>query len=108
MNIGNVNDVRFFQAPNRNTPSVGSETLKSIFSDFVVSLRRAEAKHPCWSNDPMQQACIIAEEAGEICKAACDMVHKEQTLVEFGEEVRHTAAVCIRALAWVYEMRDKP
>lgn len=91
----------------RETAPVDHEQVGRICFDIERELRYAEKLHPGWPDDPMQQACIISEEAGEVCKEACELVYRDKTLDDFEKELRQTAAVCIRALAWTHEARTK-
>lgn len=47
---------------------------------------------------PIEGACIIAEEAGEVCKAALDHKYRGASVEDIKKEAAQTAAVCIRLL----------
>lgn len=89
----------------RETPKVNMAEFQTACDGILLELRRAEKKHPGWPDDPMQQACIIAEEAGEVACSATEMVYRDLTPDQYETELRQTAAVCIRALAWIRELR---
>ena len=61
-------------------------------------LIRAEAKHPDWPKDPVDQAAIMMEEAGESIQAALDWKYEEGDPQLFINEVVQTGAMCLRIL----------
>jgi hypothetical protein len=89
----------------RETPPLTRAEIEEIVDGICCELQDAEVKHPGWPDDPMQQACIIAEEAGEVARAATEMVYRDLTPDQYETELRQTAAVCIRALSWIREVR---
>ncbi len=50
--------------------SRGEKAIELVFAE----LRYAERKFPGWPEDPVHAAAILAEEAGELVKAALDRV----------------------------------
>jgi len=44
-------------------------------------LKRAETKHPAWPEGRLRQAAIVAEEAGEVLRAALNIVEFEEKIV---------------------------
>jgi hypothetical protein len=44
-------------------------------------IKRAEKKHPGWPTDRLRQAAIIAEEGGEVLRAALNIIEFEEHLV---------------------------
>ncbi len=51
-------------------------------------LKRAETKHPGWPENRLHQAAIIAEEGGEVLRAALNIIEFEEKL-----STRHRAPV---------------
>jgi len=76
-------------------------SLRFIFR----ALNDATVRHPGWMRDPIHGAAVIAEEAGEICSVATDLVYNTLSVEEqewawahMREEIAQTAAVCLRML----------
>lgn len=68
--------------------------------DLIVNeLAKAEVKHPNWPNDNLyKQHAIIAEELGEVAKAVLQNEELEGNFFEIQQELRETAAMCLRML----------
>lgn len=80
-----------------DTERAGYEAVERILSE----LRKAEAKHPGWPDDPIHAVGILVEEAGEAMQAAIDYTYKatdEETLEHLRTELAQTGAMAIRAL----------
>ena len=75
--------------------------LKNIFDDIVSELRCAEAKFPRWPNDPVHGAAIVAEESGELVKAAIDWYYGRGKPKDVEGEAIQTAAMAIRFLIFM-------
>ena len=82
-------------------------TKKDIIALIYAEVNRAKEKFPSWPtgwpNDlkRIEEAAIIAEEAGEVVKAALNMREGDPhttTREEYYQEIVQTAAMCIRAL----------
>ena len=69
-----------------------------IMSAVIIELRRAEMKHPEWPEDCIHQASIIAEESGELVKAAIDVHYHRGDIENVRREAIQTAAMCFRML----------
>ena len=74
---------------------------------FVQELRRAEKKHPKWTNDAVHGAGILAEESGEAMQAAVDFnaSGNRQHLRQLEEETIQTGAMCLRLLLNMHNFR---
>lgn len=61
-------------------------------------VERAKTKHPDWPTDPVYQAAIVAEESGELVRAA--LQHKREGADDYPifREAIQTAATCVRLL----------
>jgi len=79
---------------------------KEIIALIYAEVARAKEKFPRWpteafDNGRVEIAAIIAEEAGEVVKAALNMRPGDPhttTREEYRQEIVQTAAMCIRAL----------
>jgi hypothetical protein len=82
--------------------------------DVWVELAAAREKHPRWPVDVIHQAAVLAEEAGEVVKAALDMTYAGGSVKDVYKEARQVGAMAIRLLvnlAWAGtrgEQRDEP
>lgn len=72
--------------------------MRHILESFLQELERAEAKHPAYPPDPIHAAAILAEEAGEVVKAALQFTYEGGTLVDMEKEAIQTGAMAIRFL----------
>jgi NTP pyrophosphatase (non-canonical NTP hydrolase) len=72
----------------------GSQAMLSVF----LELRKAEAKHPRWPEDPIHAVAILVEEAGESMQAALDYTYSGGDIERLREELAQTVALAIRAL----------
>jgi NTP pyrophosphatase (non-canonical NTP hydrolase) len=77
-------------------------TKDKVIELVFEELRKAEAKHPSWPNDPIHGAAIVAEEAGELIQASIDYYYKHHTRLPSDyammKEAAQTAAMGIRFL----------
>jgi len=65
---------------------------------IILELERAEIKHPVWPYDIVHGAAILAEEAGEVVKAALDVHYANGSIEALKLELAHTGAMAIRNL----------
>ena len=78
----------------------------NVLSAIESELDRAEGIHPDYPTDPVRRAAILAEEAGEVVRAALDLTrpHKRMGYTAAGltqkmyKEAVHTAAMAVRLL----------
>jgi len=82
------------QIHGRTLAQHGDSVIEQIFAE----LRKAEAKHPGWPNDPIHAVGILVEEAGEAMQAAIDHVYAGGDLENLRTELAQTGAMAIRAL----------
>ncbi len=71
-----------------------AEAIELVYRE----LERAREKFPHWPTDPIHAAAIVAEEAGELVKAALDYTYLEGTHEDMDKEAAQTAAMGIRFL----------
>lgn len=72
--------------------------LHKIWELALAEFSRAEAKHPKWPIDPLYMASIVAEEAGELTRAANQYAMEGGPIMAIQEEAIQTMATCIRLL----------
>jgi hypothetical protein len=65
---------------------------------LLKEMKRAETIHPIWPTDRIHQAANVAEEAGELTKAANEYVHEGGSKEAMKEEAIHTGAMALRFL----------
>jgi len=81
----------------------------NVFEKVIEEVRKAEDKHPVWPRDPMRQAAVVAEEAGELLRAVLTQIEEcekpRMSVREFislnhdiEKEALQTAAMAIRFL----------
>jgi len=70
------------------------KTLKLINKEVV----RAQKVNGALPSDFVYQAAIVAEEAGELVKAALKLRYEGGTVEQIRKEALHTAATCVRLL----------
>lgn len=73
---------------------INAVVLKAIEEE----LERARKKFPKWPKDHIHAAAIVAEEAGELIRAALQYKYEFQKSSAITEEAIQTAAMCIRLL----------
>lgn len=79
--------------------------------EIVQALVDAKAKHPEWVTDPIHAAAILAEEAGEVVKAALDLSYGDDPQADLQDLIRETSqvgAVAIRILAGTMAGKTTP
>jgi len=80
---------------------------------IFTELAKAENKFPGWPEDPVHGAAILAEEAGELMKAALDFYYgRHEGIDQMEKEGAQAGAMAIRFLIGlaevkVYEMREE-
>ena len=73
--------------------------LAQIFSE----VERAEKLHPDWPTNPIHQAAIVTEEAGELLQASLNHNEHKGSKKAMITEAIHTAATVIRFLKNIKE-----
>ena len=76
--------------------------LAQIFSE----IDRAEKLHPDWPTNPIHQAAIVSEEAGELLQASLNHNEHKGSKKAIITEAIHTAASALRFLKNVEENND--
>lgn len=69
-----------------------------IVIDILNEVARAEEKHPTWPADILHASAIVAEEAGELIRAAVKFEREGGALIEIRKEAIQVGATCIRFL----------
>jgi hypothetical protein len=65
---------------------------------ILAELDRARELHPNWPTDPIHAAAIVAEESGELVRAALRLTYEGGYGGEMTTEAIQTAATCVRLL----------
>jgi NTP pyrophosphatase (non-canonical NTP hydrolase) len=68
------------------------------YDEIQQELEREEKKDPDFPSDMFRQVAIINKEAGEITKAVLDYHYEYGYIEDIKQELRQTAAVCMRML----------
>ena len=76
--------------------------LVQIFSE----INRAEKLHPDWPTNPIHQAAIVSEEAGELLQASLNHNEHKGSKKAIITEAIHTAASALRFLKNIEENND--
>lgn len=76
--------------------------LAQIFSE----IDRAEKLHPDWPSNPIHQAAIVTEEAGELLQASLNHNEHKGSKKAIITEAIHTAASALRFLKNIEENND--
>lgn len=69
-----------------------------ILKDIVAELEKAKEKHPFFPLDAVGRCSIMMEEAGEAVQAANDVMWANGDKEHLKNELKQTAAMCIRIL----------
>ena len=72
--------------------------VESIYEYIKDEVLRAENKHPKWPKDKLYAAAIVAEENGELMRAAVQFQMEGGSINEIRKEAIQTAATCVRLL----------
>ena len=73
-------------------------TITTPVSDILQEYARAKRLHPRWPTDRIHAAAIVAEESGELIRAAVRHKYEGGDLEDIRTEAIQTAATCIRLL----------
>jgi len=90
--VGEVNQVSLLSNENE---------LENVLIDIKNELGRAEKKFPGWPSDPVHGAAIVAEESGELIKAAIDWYYGRGKARDVKAEAIQTAAMAVRFLIFM-------
>lgn len=80
--------------------------VKRAVAKVLLELGKAMQKHPEWPSDVVHAAAIVAEESGELVRAAiqCHYGEKDCDKRDLAKEASHTAATAIRFLVNPYRL----
>ena len=70
----------------------------AIIQDVLAELRRATRLYPAWPQDQIHAAAIVAEESGELVRAALNEAYHGTFRCDTDREAVQTAAMAIRFL----------
>lgn len=69
------------------------------YAAVMAELHRARTKHPAWPvDDVIHAAAIVAEESGELIRAALHVRYEKGSLEDANAEAVQTIVTCIRFL----------
>lgn len=71
---------------------------KEIMEALNDELTRARKKFHTWPTDPIHAAAIVAEESGELIRAALQWGYENKSMAACDKEAIQTLAMCIRFL----------
>lgn len=74
------------------------EKEKVIIKDFLEEVNKAYDKFPTWPIDPIHRAAIVAEESGELVKAALEFKYEKGDKQEMRKEALQVAVTAFRFL----------
>lgn len=63
-----------------------------------TELAKARDKHPDWPNDQIHAAAIVAEESGELIRAAVQFEREDGDMEAICKECVHTIVTAIRCI----------
>lgn len=76
-----------------------SDAVVSALEQIYLELNRAKHHHPDWPDDPIHQAAIVSEEAGELIRAGLQEVYEAGDSREhMQKEAVQTGAMALRFL----------
>ena len=89
--------VRYYVTQEKGDGDIRSGRITT--EDIMAEVEKARAKHPTWpANDTLFAAAIVAEESGELMRAAVQHKGEGGSLEACDKEAIQTAAVAIRFL----------
>lgn len=80
-----------------------TEINVEILAYITAELAKAKYKFPEWPTDPIHAAAIVAEESGELTRAALQFTYEGAPRVAMFNEALQTAAMAIRFLENYHE-----
>ena len=79
-----------------------SNEISQVMSAYYDACK----KHPEFVTDLFRGSTILSEESGEVAKAVIDYHYANGSVNDIINELSQTAAVCIRMLIVLNEMKD--
>ncbi len=80
--------------------------IETVLAQIFSEIDRAEKLHPDWPTDPIHQAAVVTEEAGELLQASLNRDEQKGTKRQMIIEATHTAATAIRFLKNIEESEN--
>ncbi|MCK4521401.1 MAG: hypothetical protein KAU20_02420 [Nanoarchaeota archaeon] len=80
----------------------------SAFAIIQSAHDKALKNFPEFPADPIHAASILAEEAGEVCKAANQITYEDGLYTDLMKEAAHTGAMAARILTHILDMQENP
>ena len=80
--------------------------IENALAQIFYEVGSAEKLHPDWPTNPIHQAAIVTEEAGELLQASLNHNEHKGSKKAMITEAIHTAATVIRFLKNIEESND--
>ena len=80
--------------------------IEIVLAQIFSEMDRAEKLHPDWPTNPIHQAAIVTEEAGELLQASLNHNEHKGSKKAIITEAIHTAASALRFLKNIEENND--
>lgn len=80
--------------------------IEIVLAQIFSEIDRAEKLHPDWPTNPIHQAAIVTEEAGELLQASLNHNEHKGSKKAIITEAIHTAASALRFLKNIEENND--
>ena len=77
--------------------------IETVIASVFAEIERAETIHPAWPRDVVKACSLLAEEAGEVVRAANTFDETRTGKKDIITEAIHTAATAIRLLKNIEE-----
>lgn len=79
-------------------------SFRTWFDEVEKEFCRAVSKFPGWHDDPVVAAAVVAEESGELIRAALQYRNEDGKIAAMKKEAIQTAAMAIRFLMHDYPL----
>ena len=80
--------------------------IEIVLAQIFSEIDRAEKLHPDWPTNPIHQAAIVTEEAGELLQASLNHNEHKGSKKAIITEAIHTAVSALRFLKNIEENND--
>jgi len=72
------------------------DTKRAAFEAIEKELIKARKKFPSWPTDPVHAAAIVAEESGELTRAALQFTYEKGPGIDMFDEAIQVGAMAVR------------
>lgn len=81
------------------------EIPHTLMTAIIYEYNVAKEKHPAWPTDIIHASAIVAEESGELTRAALQHTYENGSLMDAEKEAIQTAVTCIRFIENLYRYK---